>query len=120
VAAIAADSTPADDVEIALERTGCLGTCPVYKLTIKSDGSVLYEGDSYVRAKDARKRKIPASAVEQLARHLAKEGFFDLRESYGVCLDTPGVVVSLSLDGHHKQIAAGCFEPSELVSKPPK
>lgn len=41
---------PADTV-ITLERTGCFGSCPIYKLTIVADGSVAFEGRDYVRSR---------------------------------------------------------------------
>ena len=34
--------------EIRFERTFCFGTCPVYKINIKRDGSIVYEGIEYV------------------------------------------------------------------------
>ena len=34
-----------------LQRTMCLGTCPVYKLTIYNDGRVEWEGSHYVKVK---------------------------------------------------------------------
>ncbi len=58
VAAIAADNTPADDVEITLERIGCMGECPSYKLAIRADGSVSYEGKYYVHAKEFGKEDV--------------------------------------------------------------
>jgi hypothetical protein len=34
--------------EIKFERTFCFGTCPVYKINLKRDGSLVYEGIEYV------------------------------------------------------------------------
>jgi len=34
--------------EIVLERTPCFGSCPVYKVTLKPDGTILYQGIRFV------------------------------------------------------------------------
>lgn len=39
-------------VVITLQRTVCYGSCPEYKLTIFSDGRVLYEGIRNVKKKE--------------------------------------------------------------------
>ena len=114
LAAIASDTTPADAVKITLERTGCMGDCPSYKLAIHANGSVLYEGRYYVHAKGIRKGRMSASAVQQLAQRLSDGGFFDLPDRLGVCDDTPGVAISLSLNGRSKQIRSGCGERPDL------
>jgi hypothetical protein len=43
---------------ITLQRTVCFGTCPEYKLTIFSDGTVAYEGISSVKKEDTAKGRI--------------------------------------------------------------
>src|SRR3712207_4276863 len=35
--------------EIGLERTPCHGTCPVYTVVIKSDGTLRYKGEAFVK-----------------------------------------------------------------------
>ena len=39
------------DLVITLERTACHGTCPIYKLTIEGNGTVIYEGQDFVQVK---------------------------------------------------------------------
>src|ERR1700677_2461142 len=53
----------ANDVSITLDRTGCLGFCPWYSVTILNDGSVRYEGKAYVHVEGVRRTKIPVSDV---------------------------------------------------------
>lgn len=40
---------PRDGVELTLYRTPCYGRCPSYAVTLRTDGSVIYEGASDVR-----------------------------------------------------------------------
>jgi hypothetical protein len=59
---LVAQSGPAiSDFCITLERVGCLGSCPDYKVTILGDGSVQYDGRAYVRTEGVQKKTIPAS-----------------------------------------------------------
>ena len=37
------------DTLIRLQRTECLGECPIYTVTIDARGTVTYEGEKFVR-----------------------------------------------------------------------
>lgn len=55
------------DLMITLERTVCFGTCPDYKLTITSDGVVLFEGRRFVKQEGATiKGAISQERLKQL------------------------------------------------------
>lgn len=66
----------ADDFSITLERVGCLGSCPDYKITIAGDGLVRYEGRAYVRIEGIHDRRIPARDVQKLVQKLRDQDFF--------------------------------------------
>ena len=56
-------------VSIKLSRTGCLGPCPIYTMTIHSAGKVFWEGEMFVKVVgkaewDLTKEKI--SAIEKI------------------------------------------------------
>jgi len=67
---------------ITLERTLCYGTCPVYKVTVRRDGTVTYDGKQFVRATGRRMRKIPARQFQELASEVLRVGFFDFKAKY--------------------------------------
>jgi Domain of unknown function (DUF6438) len=46
---IATSAAPISSIK--LERTACLGTCPIYSVTIFSDGRLEYKGEMFVKAK---------------------------------------------------------------------
>jgi len=60
-------SMPTDLTEliITLERTRCLGTCPVYKLTISGDGTVVYEGKDFVKVKGMKKSRVSPLKIRE-------------------------------------------------------
>ncbi len=110
-------STPGGGITITLERTGCSldFSCPVYKITLAGDGSVVYEGRHAVHALGIRKSKIEPSAVRQLAQTLIDKGYFDFPTMYGVCDDGPSVKTSIELNSRTKAIEDSCHAgPSEL------
>lgn len=109
-------SSPADDFSITLERVGCLGSCPDYKVTILGNGSVQYVGRAYVRIDGIRRKKIPVPAVQKLVRRLRDEDFFDWEEKKQVCLDFPEVDIAVTLNGHQKRVLEGCNLPGKVLA----
>ena len=106
-------SATGDDASITLERVGCLGSCPDYKITILGNGSVRYEGRGYVRIEGIRKSTIPSSDVQKLVQKLRDEDFFDWEEKKQVCIDFPEVNITAVLKGHRKHVLEGCNSPGE-------
>jgi hypothetical protein len=102
------------DATISLQRTGCLGTCPGYKITIGADGAVFYEGQHNVHAKGIRKTKIKRSDFEVLVKEFQEANFFGMSGG-GINTDAPVMTLSLTLNGRHKELKEGCACPPELV-----
>ena len=70
--------------EIGLERTACFGTCPVYTVILKSDGTVRYTGEDYVAHKGTRTGRISDWAFNQLAEYLIESGYMGMESNYEV------------------------------------
>ena len=79
---------------ITLERTWCNGPCPIYSVTIRRDGTVLYDGTEYVRVTGRQSRKIPSDRFQQLVRAIQRIGFFSLEEEYLFKSDGPILTVT--------------------------
>lgn len=67
---------------ISLKRSGCYGPCPIYSITIYSDGTVNYSGEKYVEVRGTYSYKIPADSAEYLFRKADKISFFSLKDEY--------------------------------------
>jgi TonB family protein len=65
-----------------MERLGCYGKCPVYKLKVYGDGLVEYEGEMYVSSKGHRRARIASAAVDQLLADFRRANFFSLDDEY--------------------------------------
>jgi hypothetical protein len=91
--------------EITLERTPCFGTCPVYKVTLRRDGTALYEGVAYVAREGRYRGTIGAPLFDRLARMAVEKGYFGLRGRYAVPVtDHPSVITSVLRGGTRKSV----------------
>ena len=63
-----------------LERTGCYGECPVYRLTVNSDGSVVYVGTRWVKAVGRQVYKVSDAQLAELQAAFERANFFMLRD----------------------------------------
>lgn len=93
-------------VNIRLGRGMCYGTCPMYEIEIRGDGTVTYCGLGYVREVGERTRIISPSEIATLLNKFADAEFFELNSEY-VDGPTDGAMfgVSLSYDGREKAVA---------------
>ena len=99
------DAGPARAVTIAMERTPCFGSCPIYRLELDSSGKVVYEGRGFVKERGRRETTIPAADVQALAKEIEAAGFFTLRDNYPpAATDHASVITSVTIDGKSKRI----------------
>jgi hypothetical protein len=121
---VATGSQADDDLLITLERTTCLGTCPAYKLTIRGDGSVLYEGKKFVRITGTQQSSIDKAAMAELLKAFVDADYFGLKDNYDsiqnpdgtetVVTDLPTTYTSLTLNGRVKKIEDYVGAPKQL------
>jgi hypothetical protein len=98
------EAIPAD-LLIKLERTACLGNCPVYSVTLDAQGNVTYEGARFVSVEGRQTDRIPTSAVVALLATATRIGFYDLRDSYRAPIsDLPTSFVTMTANGRTKRI----------------
>ena len=90
------DKTPL----VTMSRTGCYGTCPQYKISIYSDGLIMYNGTRFVKRLGCFKSKITSSQIDFIKSELRKISFFDLDSEYiSPITDIPSVITEVTLDG---------------------
>ena len=91
---------------IRLERTVCFGSCPIYRVTIYDNGTVVYEGRAYVGARGIRKANIGTDVVQQLAAELNNSGYFLLQDSYNEQMwsDAPSIITYVKIGDKEKHI----------------
>src|SRR5262245_29900439 len=70
------------DLVIVLEKGICFGPCPAYKLTISANGSVEFDGRSYVKKKGIVKAAVSREQLKHLVAAIEKAKYFTLRDRY--------------------------------------
>ena len=68
--------------QVRLETTGCMGTCPIFSITISADGAVEYTGSAYVEFIGSRTGNISKWEVEHLFDFINDTQFFSFRDKY--------------------------------------
>lgn len=85
---------------IKLERTGCNGTCPIYKVDISSSGFVFYFGERFVEKEGFYDWNLDSEAIELLNESIKKTGFFTLKKRKPTermtCM--PSCIISIRLE----------------------
>jgi hypothetical protein len=98
-------STIEDAARISLERGPCFGTCPIYKVEIHGDGTVIYTGERFVKVTGEQRAQISPVAVAGLVDQFVMFGFFDLKDEYiAEVTDLPTYTLSVSLSGRQKTV----------------
>jgi predicted small lipoprotein YifL len=74
------DTVPGATAVATLERTGCYGECPVYRLTVNSDGSVVYVGTRWVKVLGRQVYKLSEAQLLELEAAFDRANFSQLRD----------------------------------------
>ena len=74
------DAVPGAVAIATLERTGCYGECPVYRLTVSSDGSVVYVGTRWVKVMGRQVYKVTDAQLAELQAAFERANFAQLRD----------------------------------------
>ena len=76
-----APAGPHPGFKLKLERTACMGNCPIYSIVIHGDGRVDWAGRDNVLAVGQRHGRVTEREIVELERELTKLKFFDRDES---------------------------------------
>lgn len=116
-----------DSILVRLERTACLGSCPVYSLALRGDGSVAYEGRDHVERAGAADTTVSRAAVQGIVDAASTAGFFGMADRYAygepTCplytADSPRTFITIAAGSRSKRIEHdyGCENgPQALVA----
>lgn len=71
-----------EDFSIVLRRTSCFGDCPDYRVEVRADGTVTYEGRSSVLVHGKYQWRVPLDAVTNVIELVRRARFFELDGYY--------------------------------------
>jgi hypothetical protein len=109
--ALAADKAPAaaatqSPILASLERTACYGTCPIYTVTVHTDGTVEYQGKRFVKVMGPQVAKLSPDQVKALREAFAQAKYFELKGTFD-CLqmtDLPWAITRYREAGKERSI----------------
>jgi len=91
--------------EIGLERSPCYGTCPVYTVVIKADGTFRYKGERFVPRTGEHTGKVSVYGFNHLAQFIRDSGYADLQDDYSRTItDCPTAYTTAVIDGKRKVV----------------
>ena len=92
--------SPPDITENGLERTACMGRCPVYTVTLRRDGSAHYTGEMFAARSGSFTGTIDLESVDRLATLIIKNRFFEFRSLYSArATDLSSSITRVTLRG---------------------
>jgi len=90
------------DFTVETSTSACFGTCPVFKLSVDSDGSAVFEGIHYTKLEGEHQKKLSSTEVDSLKQLILENNFFELDSVYNDIRvsDLPSTTISVSLKEH--------------------
>lgn len=93
------------DVSISLRRTGCYGTCPSYRVTVRGDGTATYEGDAFVDVEGEHHYTVPVEEVAALVERIREDDLWSMRSNYQAAItDHPSYALVIRMGDRTKPI----------------
>ena len=87
-------------LRITLVRTACYGTCPMYGVEIRGDGTATYCGGHFVNEVGERTRQVADAELSGLVQQFHEANFFALMDEYAATItDNPTYEVAIAYDG---------------------
>ncbi len=90
---------------IMLDRTACFGTCPAYTLTLRGDGTAVYDGKSNVEKIGHYTATISTESLTYLIKEFDRIKFFSLNDVYDDAVtDIPTYTLRYTLNDSTKKV----------------
>jgi len=95
---------PDSTVAISLTTWGCLGGCPIYTITVGTNG-IVFEGQRFVVAPGRHTADVNPDEVRALAKRFVAADVYSMDEKYpGQTYDEASYGLSITIDGHTKKV----------------
>lgn len=119
-----------DSLFATIERSWCFGKCPVYKVEVYNDGTVLYHGKANVENEGDFIGQVSATEMKSLLSIVKRIGYNGFKEQYDNNIsDIPSCTTSIVIDGKRYTVqrrgpgpdGLTAFEKSfdEMIAKTP-
>ena len=101
---------------IGIEKTGCFGTCPIYKFEINGSGKAVYSGHRFVMVNGKKEKIFDKKQTMSLFKAFEEADFWDFEDVYTneQIADLPTTYLTYSRGGKSKKIALRYGFPDKL------
>ena len=92
--------------KLMIERTACLGQCPVYRAEVTNEGTVHFTGTAWVRREGEHAWKIFQGQIDSLNKLLKEYDYFNIPE-YELkhqVLDAPSCIIRVVMETGQERI----------------
>ena len=98
-----------------LERTACMGACPVFKLEVYTDGFVSYKGRSNVNLIGVYTGTLKPEKIEKAIQFFNQADFYSFDDKYNDGrLDIPSTIIEFFGSKGHKKVEASTGIPKDF------
>lgn len=100
-------AAPLAGLRVAIERTACFGSCPIYRVELTGDGKLRWVGKRFVGTIGEAERTVPPEVVARVVRAIERAQFATLADRYddrGVT-DQPSAIVTFEASGAAKRVS---------------
>jgi hypothetical protein len=99
-------TVPLEKIHIILERTGCFGTCPSYRVELFGDGTAVYGGQGYVDVLGVHRYRIDPEKVAMLGASVQSKDLWSVRSEYtGGISDSATYTLTIALGNEVHKIS---------------
>lgn len=103
---------------VRFERTACFGTCPVYEVVIRGDGSLVYTGKEFAQPKGTYEAQLTPEDLRSLHERIAISGFFEMEAEYdGPISDLPSAITEVFISDKRKKKILNRWEGPEDLTR---
>ena len=101
---------------ITLRRGACFGTCPIYEVTLRADGTASWDGERFVDRLGQYTGEVDRNDYGRLAAFVQRAGFFDWDPEYlADVTDLPDYVLTVEAGGQSTSVRQnGTDEPPDF------
>ncbi|ELR69914.1 hypothetical protein C900_04437 [Fulvivirga imtechensis AK7] len=119
IALIACKSSQTNNIQeealISMEKTRCMGACPVYKIEIYKNGKVVLDAEENLTLKGKYEAQLSDDDVSGFIVAFEERDFFGFEDSYkSNVTDLPTTYISFNYEGRSKRIMDYYNAPEEL------
>ena len=73
-----------------IERSGCPGACPVFSLSVFSDGSAIYQGETHTVVSGEKEFSLNKDQLSRVRSTFTRKGFLIINGQCCECIDVSG------------------------------